>query len=175
MPNYRRARNAGATYFFTVVTARRRPVLTGPDAMSVLRRSVAEVRRKLPFSIDAWVVLPDHMHAIWTMPVGDVDFSTRWGRIKTGFTKHCGVTHVSAAGHYAGVWQPRFWEHLIRDEADLRAHTDYVHYNPVKHGHAARVVDWPYSSFHRSVRLGMYAQDWGCDEPPRLPAGSLGE
>jgi len=165
MPNYRRARIPGATYFFTVATAQRRSLLTTAEAVAALRQSVVEVRRQLPFSIDAWVVLPDHMHAIWTLPAGDFDFSTRWGRIKAGFTRYCGKAHTSAPGHNAGLWQPRFWEHLIRDEADFAAHMDYTHYNPVKHGYVGRVIDWPYSSFHRCVRQGIYAADWGGNEP----------
>lgn len=129
--------------------------------MRALRESVTRVRRVLPFAIEAWVVLPDHMHAIWTLPDGDDDFPQRWGRIKAGFTRCCGVPHVSASRRYAGIWQPRFWEHVVRDERDLAAHMDYVHYNPVRHGYVARVIDWPYSSFHRHVRDGVYPPDWG--------------
>lgn len=175
MPNYRRARNAGATYFFTVVTARRRPLLATAEAVATLRQSVAEVRRQMPFSIDAWVVLPEHMHAIWTLPLDDFDFSTRWGKIKAGFTRQCDQPHTSASRHDAGLWQPRFWEHLIRDDADLVTHMDYVHYNPVKHGHSARVIDWPYSSFHRCVRRGIYPADWGDNEPDFPPDKTFGE
>ncbi len=170
MPNYRRARIPGATYFFTVVTARRRPLLATAEAMAALRQSVVEVRRQWPFCIDAWVVLPDHMHAIWTLPMDDFDFSARWGRIKSGFTKSCGRAHASAPGHGAGLWQPRFWEHLIRDEADFAAHMDYTHYNPVKHGYVKRVIDWPCSSFHRCVQQGIYASDWG-DNELHCPSG----
>jgi len=165
MPNYRRARVAGATCFFTVVTAQRRPLLDSATRIAALRQSVDEIRRLLPFEIDAWVVLPDHMHAIWTLPTGDGDFSKRWGRIKAGFTRSCGHAHTSAPGCDAGLWQPRFWEHVIRDEADFAAHMDYTHYNPVKHGYVKRVVDWPYSSFHRCVRRGHYPTDWGDSEP----------
>lgn len=175
MPNYRRARNAGATYFFTVVTAQRRPLLATPEAVATLRRSVAEIRLHMPFSIDAWVVLPDHMHTIWTLPSGDSDFSTRWGKIKAGFSRNCNRTYTPAPKHDAGIWQPRFWEHVIRDEDDFAAHMDYVHYNPVKHGHVTCVRDWPYSSFHRCVRRGIYAPDWGAREPLELPGGTFGE
>jgi len=165
MPNYRRARNAGATYFFTVVTAQRRPLLATIEAIAVLRQSVAEVHRQMPFLIDAWVVLPEHMHALWTLPKDDMDFSSRWGRIKAGFTRRCGLAHTSGRRRDAGLWQPRSWEHLIRDEADFAAHMDYLRYNPVKHGHVARVIDWPHSSFHRCVRQGIYPVDWGNSEP----------
>jgi putative transposase len=175
MPNYRRARNAGATYFFTVVTAQRRALLASADAVATLRRSLAEVRRQMPFAIDAWVVMPEHMHAIWTLPAEDCDFSTRWGRIKAAFTRRAGLAHVSAPGRDSGLWQPRFWEHLIRDDTDFAAHMDYLHYNPVKHGHVAHVIDWPYSSFHRCVSEGVYAADWGIEEPRALPAARFGE
>lgn len=175
MPNYHRARIPGSTYFFTVVTAQRRPLLTAAEAVAALRQSVAEVRRQLPFSIDAWMLLPDHMHAIWTLPVDDFDFSTRWGRIKAGFTRRCGKAHTSAPGRDAGLWQPRFWEHLIRDKTDFAVHMDYTHYNPVKHGYVRRVIDWPYSSFHRCVRQGIYAADWGDDEPRGTPGRTFGE
>jgi putative transposase len=165
MSNYRRAKAAGATYFFTVVTAQRRPLLANSEAIAALRASVAAVRRNLPFSINAWAVLPDHMHAIWTLPSYDRNFSMRWGLIKTGVTRLLACGHVSAPRQDSGLWQPRFWEHLVRDEADLRAHTDYVHYNPVKHGLVARVADWPYSTFHYAVERGIYTADWGNTEP----------
>ena len=132
--------------------------------MAQIRRSVADVQRQMPFAIDAWVVLPEHMHAIWTLPEGDADFSTRWGRIKANITRRVSLAHVSASGRDSGLWQPRFWEHLIRDEADFAAHMDYVHYNPVKHEHVTKVGDWPYSTFHRRVQEGVYAADWGLDE-----------
>lgn len=152
MSNYRRARTRGGTYFSTVVTAGRLPLLASDAAIRVLRESVAQVRRVLPFTITAWVVLPDHMHAVWKLPDDDADFSTRWGRIKAGFTQRCDTPHDSGPRRYAGIWQSRFWEHRIRDERDLAAHVDYVHFNPVKHGYATRVIDWPYSTFHRLAR-----------------------
>ena len=174
MPNYRRMRTAGGTWFFTVVTANRRRILASQRAIAVLRESVAEVRSSLPFTVDAWVVMPDHLHAIWSLPEGDADFSKRWGRIKSAFTKRCGARHVSEARRYAGIWQPRFWEHLVRDENDFAMHMDYLHYNPVKHGLVDRVSEWPWSSFHRCVQRGIYAADWGQSEPP-LPAVDAGE
>ena len=175
MPNYRRARNAGATYFFTVVTAQRRPLLVGDDAISALRQSVAEVHRQIPFSIDAWVVLPDHIHALWTLPENDTDFSSRWGRIKAGVTRLSGLAHRSGPRQDGGLWQPRFWEHLIRNEADFASHMDYLHYNPVKHGHVDRVIDWRNSSFHRCVRQGIYPANWGDRAPAVSPGRSFGE
>jgi putative transposase len=129
----------------------------------------------MPFRIDAWVVLPDHMHAIWTLPGKDLDYSKRWGRIKADFSRHCGLPHTSVARRDAGLWQPRFWEHLLRDEADFAAHMDYTHYNPVKHGYVRRVIDWPYSSFHQGVRRGIYVADWGSSEPDCPQSSVFGE
>jgi len=181
MSNYRRARAAGGCYFFTAITHGRREVLVIPEHLAVLRAVVTQVRADLPFVIEAWVVLPDHMHCIWTLPAGDHDFSKRWGLIKAGFTKRM-VTGVgwapptiSRMRHREGtVWQRRFWEHQIRDEDDFQVHADYIHYNPVKHGLVARVRDWPHSTFHRYVRNGLYAEDWG--GVPTLPmATSFGE
>ncbi len=175
MPNYRRARIEGATYFFTVVTAQRRCLLANEHATSVLRQSVASVLQQMPFYINAWVVLPDHMHAIWTLPAGDQDFSTRWGLIKAGFSRNSGLPHASATRRESGLWQPRFWEHKIRDTQDYNAHMDYVHYNPVKHGHAAEVKDWPYSSFHRAVREDLYPVNWGSVAPKLAKNLDFGE
>lgn len=175
MPNYRRARSAGATWFFTVVTARRRRFLADEHAISILRESVAATLQRMPFHMDAWVILPDHMHAIWTLPAGDRDFSTRCGLIKAGFSRNSNLPHLSAPRRDGGLWQPRFWEHRIRDVRDYRAHMDYAHYNPVKHGLVARVKDWPYSSFHHAVREGIYAADWGGVEPRPSGRRDFGE
>jgi putative transposase len=122
-----------------------------------------------PFSIDAWVLMPDHLHCIWTLPDGDRDFSTRWSLIKRSvsrFAAHVALDpsarNASARKHREStIWQRRFWEHQIRDELDFARHLDYIHFNPVKHGYVERVVDWPYSTFHRYVRDGVYAKDWG--------------
>jgi putative transposase len=160
MPNYRRVNVPGASYFFIVVTAARSPFL-GPSNIQVLRRVVEDVRKQCPFGIDGWVVLPEHMHAIWRMPEDDSDYSKRWGIIKAGFSRESGLSKCNGLGLGAEVWQPRFWEHAIRDELDWRNHMDYLHFNPVKHGLVARVRDWPFSSFHRLVRRGFYGKDWG--------------
>ena len=175
MPNYRRGRSEGATWFFTVVTAQRRRFLANEHATCALRQSVAATLQQMPFHIDAWVILPDHMHAIWTLPAGDRDFSSRWGLIKAGFSRNSNLPHTSAKRRDSGLWQPRFWEHRIRDTADYDAHMDYVHYNPVKHGYVARVKDWPYSSFHRAVRENLYPLDWGTVEPPHAETRDFGE
>jgi putative transposase len=105
------------------------------------------------------------MHAIWTLPIGDADFSTRWRLIKSGFSRGLPKTEyrstVRIAANERGIWQRSFWEHAIRDELDFERHIDYLHFNPVKHHHVAKVSDWPYSSFHRYVKEGIYPDDWG--------------
>jgi putative transposase len=152
---YRRAFVPGGSFFFTVVTARRRPILASAAAVAVLREAVRTVRSRRPFTIDAMVVLPDHIHCIWTLPAGDADFATRWRLIKTWFTKH--------GPDERGAWQHRYWEHQLRDEADFARHVEYIHFNPVKHGLAAAAIEWPYSSFRRYVAAGVYPPDWGRD------------
>lgn len=169
MSRYRRTRVPGGCYFFTVVTERRQPILTCPDTRQALREAIVEVRDHLPFRIDGWVLLPDHLHAIWTLPDGDADYSTRWRLIKRGVTRRCGAAYLQnalltprrQAKRCATIWQHRFWEHMIRDEQDFRRHLDYLHINPVKHGLVRRVSDWPWSTFHRHVIQGTYPHDWG--------------
>ena len=181
MVTYRRADIPGGTYFFTVVTYKRRKIFVDSKARTFLREAVLEVRKQHPFTIDAWVLLPDHLHCIWTLPPGDHDFSGRWGRIKAGFSKRAKtmlhdealLTKSRKKKRESTIWQRRFWEHVIHDEADLRNHMDYIHYNPVKHGLVEQVCDWPYSTFHRMVAEGIYGRDWG--KTPSLPAGMTGE
>lgn len=160
---YRRIRVAGATYFFTVNLAdRSRQLLT--ERIDLLRDAVRQVKFRHPFESVAWVVLPEHMHAIWTLPAGDTDFSIRWSLIKAAFSRVIPREElIPAAGMRKGergIWQHRFWEHLVRDENDLHRHIDYVHFNPVKHGHVQRATDWPHSSIHRYTRQGILAPDW---------------
>ena len=177
MPNYRRAYVPGGTFFFTVVTARRARFLCEPSARQLLRSCLRQARQRRSFTIEAAVLLPDHLHMIWTLPNGDTDFSTRWADIKGNFTRHWlrlggreqDITKSQAGERRRGVWQRRFMEHCIRDEDDLIAHVEYIHYNPVKHGLVARPCDWPWSSFHRYVKVGVYAHDWGCVEPKIAP------
>ena len=149
---YRRTFQPGGSFFFTVVTAHRRPIFASADAVALLREAFRVVRKARPFDIDAIVVLPDHLHCIWTLPDGDADFMTRWRLIKTWFSKHSA---------FKNIWQHRYWEHLLRDERDFEHHVDYIHFNPVRHGLVNRVVEWPYSSFHQYVARGMYPVDWG--------------
>ena len=170
---YRRAYVPGGTYFFTVVTANRRPMFAHEANRNVLREAFRKIRRQHPFQVDAIVVLPDHLHCIWTLAAGDSDFPTRWRLIKTRFTKHCdqGLRDLCLSDDRKSnpvIWQKRYWEHLIRDEEDYRRHVEYIHYNPVRHGYVQRPWDWAYSSFHRYVKSGHYLMDWG-DSGIELP------
>ena len=131
------------------------------NAVERLRRAFRHVMAKMPFEIDAITVLPDHVHCLWSLPANDDDFSKRWMMIKRFFSIN--MPAVSNARREKAVWQPRFWEHLIRDDEDWRKHMDYIHYNPVKHGYVQRPGDWPHSSFRRAVEKGLYEKDWGTD------------
>lgn len=176
MSDYTRARIPGGTYFFTLVTFDRRPILASPLARACLRDALRDTRAQQPFQLDAICLLPDHLHCLWTLPDGDADYSSRWNRIKGLFSKRYLAVNASHADpspsrHRKGeatVWQRRFWEHCIRDADDLRRHLDYLHFNPVKHGHVSRATDWPWSSLARYVRLGWYDPAWGTQEPPSL-------
>ncbi|MFT0621903.1 REP-associated tyrosine transposase [Ectopseudomonas guguanensis] len=173
MPNYRRARVPGATYFFTVNLRDRKSDLLIRE-IDLLRETVRATKARHPFHIDAWVVLPEHMHCLWTLPPDDADFALRWKVIKFAFSKRLPVTEMLGTNQQnrreRGIWQRRYWEHLIRDELDYQRHFDYIHYNPLKHGHVQRLVDWPYSSFHRAVAQGIYPADW-CGVPEQVEGG----
>ncbi|BCD84985.1 transposase [Pseudomonas solani] len=171
---YRRSFVPGGTYFFTVNLADRSSGLL-TQHIDLLRLAFRQVRARHPFEIPAMVVLPDHLHAIWTLPEGDADFSLRWAQIKGSFSRcvpeRGWVSRSRRDKRERGIWQRRFWEHQIRDEQDLARHVDYIHINPVKHGHVRRAVDWPYSSIHRFIRDGRLSADWVCD----LLDGQFGE
>ena len=165
MPRYVRAKFKGSVFFFTVVLAERPSDLLVNEIgrLRQIYRTVQEIR---PFETIAVCVLPDHIHALWALPKGDADFSTRWNLIKSGFSRGLDPRPRSAskiAKREKGIWQRRYWEHTIRDDADLERHVDDVHFNPVKHRHVTRVADWPHSSFHRHVERGLLAADWGGD------------
>jgi putative transposase len=166
MTDYRRNRIPGATYFFTVNLLDRRSDLL-LRKVDVLRNAVRDVRTRMPFHINAWVVLPEHMHCIWTLPEGDIDFSGRWRAVKTNFSRAMPMGERRSESRIGkgerGIWQRRFWEHTIRDERDYVVHMDYIHFNPVKHGLVEHVRDWPYSSFHRCVAKGFYPPAWSMD------------
>ncbi|MBS0209324.1 MAG: transposase [Planctomycetes bacterium] len=183
MSSYLRHFVPGGTYFFTVVTERRTPVFIDDQSVALLGASLRSCKRSYPFTIIAMVTLPEHLHAIWSLPNNEANYSRRWSLIKSEFTR----TWLAAGNQEQrqstarnrerrrGVWQRRFWEHAIRDEVDLEAHFDYIHFNPVKHGLVSSVKDWPWSTFHRWVKDGHYLNDWGSNvRIPPLP-GNAGE
>ncbi len=170
MPDYRRNRAPGGTLFFTVNLLDRRSdlLVTHIDA---LRDAVRRVRARAPFRADAWVVLPDHMHCLWSLLEGDADFPGRWRAIKIAFAKSLPACEprsaVMTSRDERGIWQRRYWEHTIRAARDFARHFDYIHFNLVKHGLVEHPADWPYSTFRRCVASGMYPSDWAGagDEP----------
>lgn len=169
MPNYIRPETDLSAFFFTVVTFERKPILTHPTVRLSLHSAVQQIRARYPFRIAAWVLLPEHMHCIWDLPSHDLNYARRWSLIKAHVSKNSQIRDVKSKvtkvsrilRHESSIWQRRFWEHAIRDENDFRRHLDYIHYNPVKHKLVQNVVDWPFSSFHRYVRSGIYDSDWG--------------
>ncbi len=171
MPNYRRNLTPGGTFFFTVNLLDRRSDLLVTQ-IEALRTAVRQTHRRAPFQIDAWVVLPDHMHCLWTLPPGDTDYPARWRAIKTAFSKALPASErrsaVMVRRGERGIWQHRYWEHTIRDERDYTAHMDYTHFNPVKHGHVSHPAEWPHSSFRRCAAAGLYPIDWS--DPEAAPA-----
>ncbi|WP_322517800.1 transposase [Rhodopseudomonas palustris] len=176
MTNYRRNAIAGGRFFFTVNLAERRLRLL-TDHIDLLRGAFRHTRQHHPFGIDAIVILPDHLHAVWTLPDGDRDFAMRWRLIKATFSRGLPagerISESRARKAERGIWQRRYWEHTLRDDDDVARHIDYIHYNPVKHGHVARVADWPHSSFHRMVGCGVYPIDWAGDMD--APSDAFGE
>ncbi len=167
MAQYRRNWHPGGTFFFTVNLAQRRDTDLLVRHVDLLRHAVRTTKLAHPFDIVAWVVLPDHMHAVWTLPPDVTDYALRWRAIKAIFSRGLPATETTTATRLSrgerGIWQRRFWEHTIRDARDLENHVNYVHYNPVKHGHAALPAEWPLSSFHRYVRDGLLPSNWTTD------------
>lgn len=164
--NYRRLRIPGGTYFFTLVTYNRRHILNDSLYVDTLRGSFTTALKTHPFKIDAYVIMPDHIHMIWTLPEGDDNFPVRWSIIKNTFSRKMNSIlgpeaplKVGAKGE-AGFWQRRYWEHVIRDEIDLNNHVDYIHYNPVKHGFVQNPEDWKLSSFKKYQEKGYYPPEW---------------
>jgi len=164
---YRRAKTKGGTFFFTVVTYEREVLFEDVKNLDLLKEAIKHVKLKHPFRMDAFVFLPDHLHCIWTLPENDNDFSTRWMLIKSYFSRnielssHCCISLSRFKKRERCLWQRRFWEHEIKDEGDLTSHIEYIHYNPVKHGHVFNPVDWVNSSFHHYVKKGIYESNWG--------------
>ncbi|MCL5669358.1 MAG: transposase [Gammaproteobacteria bacterium] len=181
MATYRRSITPGATYFFTVNTHLRQPVLTNEPFYQALRRAIRRVMDSHPFAIEAFVILPDHLHCLWTLPPQDADYARRWSLIKRYVSQDTQplLAVPSAASRQKrrelGLWQRRFWEHQIRDERDFEKHADYIHWNPVKHGYVRRSQDWPYSSFRRFVARGIYPMDWAATLSLRVDETGYGE
>ncbi|MEW5701433.1 MAG: transposase [Candidatus Zixiibacteriota bacterium] len=178
MSEYRRCRTPGGTYFFTVVTHERRPILCQDGVADQLLAIISVVAEEIPFQVEAYALLPDHLHCIWRLGDDTCDFSRAWALVKLRFTKRMVAlssfrpetetrSRSKIARSDSAIWQRRFWEHKIRNEADFEAHFHYIHFNPVKHGLVRRPMEWRHSTFHRYVEEGIYAQDWGgLDEWP---------
>jgi putative transposase len=163
MPNFQRQWVPGNTFFFTVALQDRNSHLL-VEQIGALRTALSLVNHRHPFGIDAWVVLPDHIHAIWTLPPGDRNYAMRWKRIKTLFSRAISLQESSSASRLwkgeHGIWQRRYWSHSVRDLSEYRRCFDYIHLNPLRHGLVTQVKDWPYSTFHRHVEKGVYKPDW---------------
>jgi REP-associated tyrosine transposase len=176
MTRYRRAKIEGGTFFFTVTLADRSTDLLVRH-IDGLRRVYMSVRDRYPFDTIAICVLPDHLHAVWSLPPGDANFSLRWNLIKSGFSRGLPANRQRSSSKISrrekGIWQRRYWEHAIRDDTDLERHIDYIHFNPIKHGYVSRIHDWPHSSFRRYVARGLLPPDWGGDI--KDITGSFGE
>ena len=172
MSYYRRANMEGGTFFFTVVSYRRQAILCDQPIRNALRAAIKTTQAKHPFSIDAWVLLPDHLHCIWTMPKDDSDYAKRWRIIKQKVSIVCAdqyknktwITASKTKHRESTIWQRRYWEHQIRDQLDFNNHVDYMHHNPVKHQLCDKPVQWPYSTLHRYIKEGIYKPDWTVED-----------
>ena len=181
MATFRRSTH-GATYFFTVVSNHRRPILCDEQIRHALRDAIKITAQEYPFKIDAWVLMPDHLHTIWTLPADDLNYSRRWALIKRRVSQSCGALYAdpkysrpsNIARHESTIWQRRFWEHTIRDDVDFENHMNYVHFNPLKHDLVDDLANWPYSTFHRCVSQGFYPADW-CGKGLDFTEMSFGE
>jgi len=169
MTQYRRSYIPGGTYFFTIVTYNRQPILTSPVSRRLLRDAWLTIQATHPFTLVACCLLPEHIHCIWTLPENDSDYSIRWQGIKGLFSKrykknmnfHAEISYSQKKKREAGIWQRRFWEHTLVEQEDFNTHVNYIHYNPVKHNLVKHVRDWPWSTFHSFVEKGIYDIEWG--------------
>ncbi len=164
MRTYVRTREKGGTYFFTVNLAERRNNALLIDRIGALKEAFRLTRQGHPFAMPAFVVLPEHLHCLWTLPPGDADYPMRWRLIKSRFSRSLLADERRSDSRMRkkerGIWQRRYWEQLVRDETHFQHCLDYIHYNPIKHGHAVRALDWPHSSFKHWVERGVYPKDW---------------
>lgn len=176
MSNYRRPHVPGGTYFITQVTYQRQPWLCSDTGRTALRTALNHVRQNYPFSIDAFVLLPDHFHSLWTLPEGDSNLSVRMLLVKRFVTKYYGhqlglevaISRSREKRKERNLWQRRFWEHLIRNEVDFVNHCDYIHYNPVRHKLCESPQQWAFSSIHRLIQQQIYPLDWGSGSEVQL-------
>ena len=172
---YRRADVAGGTYFFTVNLAERKNTLL-IDHFDKLRTAFNKTKKQHPFCLDALVILPEHLHTLWTLPPNDNDFAKRWMLIKSNFSRQLPKTERINQSRQTkgerGIWQRRYWEHLIRDEIDYQTHVDYIHNNPVKHGYVENPTDWKYSTIHQHIEQGKTEPNWAaCSNVGKLEFG----
>jgi len=171
MSNFKRYKSPGSTWFFTIVTYQRRRFLCDDRVRNALRDAIGKVQTKYPFSVEAWVLLPNHFHCIWSLPVGDSNFQLRIRLLKRFVTLSCsGFLHRDSIStesrrkrKESTLWQRRYWEHQIRSEKEFKHHMDYIHYNPVKHGFCQSPIEWPYSTIHRLTKEGNYPEGWAID------------
>ena len=183
MPNYRRSNVAGGTYFITQVTYQREPWLCTKIVRNALREAIKKVQQKYYFLIDAFILLPEHFHCLWTLPPNNSDLSLRLRLIKSYVTKHykkqLGINSpISQSRQKQGesnLWQRRFWEHLIVDEDDFANHCNYIHYNPVKHNLCSYPQQWEFSTISRFINQGIYPPNWGMNQAPKIPHNVCGE
>jgi putative transposase len=176
--NYRRVFIPGASYFFTLTLQNRQSDLL-ICKIKELRVAFQRVMKTYPFTIDGIVVLPEHIHMTITLPPGDTNYSQRISFIKSTFSRQIEPTEFVNSSRQAkgerGIWQCRFWEHLIRDLQDYEKHLDYIHYNPVKHGHVKSPSEWPHSSIHRYIKAGILPANWAStdviEQCPKLQFG----
>jgi len=180
MPEYRRFLQKGGIVFLTIVTYNRQNIFAKDQNINILRKSVAKIKAEMPFTILGAVILPNHLHFLWQLPLNDDNYSKRVGKIKVDFTKKIGQKNIPSEIISASrqkhreknIWQRRFWEHTIKDELDFQQHLDYIHYNPVKHGFVSCPHFWRYSSFSMWVEKKFYDREWGCiceNRKPHIP------
>lgn len=177
MVSYRRNFVPGGTYFFTL-TLRDRSSQLLTKHIDLLRWSIKTTKSKSPFTLKAIVILPDHIHLLITLPENDSSYVSRIRTIKSRFScalNQQGFLSKTKSSKGYQIWQARYWEHTIRDKKDLNNHINYIHYNPVKHGHVKKVQDWPWSSFHRFVKQGHLPLNWGGGDSIQIPEGKYGE
>ena len=166
MSSYQSNRVQGVTYFFTVrLEDGENDLLV--DNLQLFQKALRSVLRERPFYIDAMVVLPDHIHCMWTLPILRTDFLLRWNSFEKRFTESLYLSNAPSAASVKQpnqvIWQQSIERNEIVDALDYKAHMDYIHFNPVKHGEVTQVVQWPYSTFHRLSDRGLYSIEWGED------------